>query len=302
MTVRVRSVLKVGGSVLRDRAAYGAVAGRLAREFGAGPTWVVVSAGLGVTDRLVRLREGAGAGVERLLRWHERRFGGPLPPALREELRDAHRRDELGAPGRLLAWGERASAWELRSRLRELGLSVPIEELDREGRPGPGPHALVPGFYLRAPDGGIQLLPRGGGDISAVLVAAGLGAGSVRFWKDRGGIWLDGRPVRRVDAAALLPRLPQRIRPIHAEAVRLAARLGIDLQLEDPFRGGHTTRVRSGARRTGPRRRRWAPGELLEGRPAPDTRSGGVSGGRIARTGPIDPGRRPSPPSPPGAS
>ena len=48
------TVIKVGGSLLRDEDEYSTVSGFLAPVIRAGPTWVVVSAAFGVTDALVR--------------------------------------------------------------------------------------------------------------------------------------------------------------------------------------------------------------------------------------------------------
>lgn len=245
MTPTVRSVIKVGGSVLRDRRDYASIARRLVEEIDEGPTWIVVSAAAGVTDRLVRLADGAAdAGrFATLVRFHERLGGAPLGAEVLEELGNARAELDAGSSRRLLAWGERASADLLRQRLERVGRTVPVRELTTGRRPGPEPNAIVPGFYLRAADGTLQLLPRGGGDLSAVLVAAGLGVSCVRLWKAGGGVRLDGRAIPRIGAEELLARLTDPCRPIQVEAVRLAARRGIELRLEEPRGRGPITTI-----------------------------------------------------------
>jgi hypothetical protein len=248
------SVLKVGGSVLRDAAAYRAIAGRLGEEVRRGPVWIVVSAGAGVTDLLVALRgaETVDQRLEALLERHRQLAGTPPDAALREDLEQGRIESRAGNPARLLSWGERASSSTLRSELAVLGHPMPVRELPWEGAIRGEPSALVPGFYLRDAGGGLHLLPRGGGDLSAVLVASRAGARVVRFWKDGGGIRLGGVAVGRIGAEALLPKLTDPLRPLHAGAVRLASRLGIDLQLEDPAGEGPTTRIIAAGSLSGP--------------------------------------------------
>ncbi len=274
MTPAPVSVIKVGGSVLRDAAAYADVARAIFSEIARGPTWIVVSAGAGVTDRLERSLNAGSPSSElgELLDRHEAWNDGPFPAELREGLLARVSTGDPGALPRRLAWGERASAEVLKSRLGRSGRAVPIVELGSSSSLPPERNALVPGFYLREDDGGIRLLPRGGGDISAVLVAAALGSTSVRLWKRGGGIRIDGRALPRVLASDLLPRLEDPIRPIHVEAVRIAARLGIELSLEDPFGGAAATVIESG-----PGSRSWAyptgvsPGVILDGIVAPSS-------------------------------
>ncbi|HTD81193.1 MAG TPA: hypothetical protein VK723_03475 [Thermoplasmata archaeon] len=236
------SVIKVGGSVLRDARSYEVIARLLSERMTTEPTWVVVSAAKGVTDGLDRLR-GAGDSedIRRFLAGHTRATGVSPAAGLEAELRDGWRASFGGSVQSLFAWGERASTDALRRHLRRLGIEVPVIELPSRVRLPPVPSALVPGFYLRDRTGHVRCLPRGGSDISAVLVAAGLRSARVRLWKDGGGIRVGGEStVTEVDGASLLHRVRGSIRPLHPVALRIAIQRGIDLVLEDPF-GRHAS-------------------------------------------------------------
>lgn len=266
-----RSVIKVGGSVLCDHRSYASIARRLVEELDVGPTWIVVSAAAGVTDRLAQLAAGPAeeAGYRALVRSHERLNRAPLEPEILEELTGARAELDEGAPSRLLAWGERASASILRRLLERAGWTLPLVELAWDGPLGADPNAIVPGFYLRGPGGVLRLLPRGGGDISAVLAAARLGSSQARLWKAGGGLRLDDRWIPRIGSEDLVPRLPEPTRPVHVEAVRLAGRLGIELRLEEPYgRSPATTITVSGSGLVGSSARR-RPGGSLNGEAPP---------------------------------
>jgi aspartokinase len=235
-------IVKVGGSLLPGRDGYARVAAELAKVLDQGPCWVVVSAAKGVTDAL---QSASGLpGDEGILTLHERLFAGPLPAHLMAWWRTARAAAAAGRTEALMAWGEQASAELLRIRLSDLGHDLPVVELAPERAPPALPRAIVPGFYLRQPDGAIRLLPRGGSDISAVLAAKWAGAREVSLWKEGGGIRLQpGITVDRVDATTLLAWLGERVRPVHPEAVRLAASAGIALALEDPWGQDGATRI-----------------------------------------------------------
>ncbi|MFO1532258.1 MAG: hypothetical protein ABR562_00945 [Thermoplasmatota archaeon] len=227
-------IVKVGGSLLPGREGYAAVAAALAPIIARRPLWIVVSAAKGVTDALESLGTDASR-ADAVLRLHEVLFGEALPDHLTAWFRTAQAAAEAGAAEALMAWGEQASAEILRRHLADLGHGLRIVEL-APSVPAPDlQHAIVPGFYVRGAEGAIQLLPRGGSDVSAVMAARWLGAAEVRLWKQGGGIRLEpGVTVRRVDAATLLAWLGDRVRPIHPAAVRLAQEAGVALTLEDP--------------------------------------------------------------------
>lgn len=73
---------------------------------------------------------------------------------------------------------------------------------------GPRVSVVVPGFFGRAPDGGVATLGRGGTDLSATLLGRALGATRVVLWKDVAGI-LTADP-RSVPDARLIPQLHRR--------------------------------------------------------------------------------------------
>ncbi len=243
-------VIKVGGSILRSPAAHRIVARLLANWMAGGPVWAVVSAAKGLTDALDRVGRARGPrSVGEVLALQEKRSGVAVDRDLAADLRHGVG-ESVGRPTqRLLAWGERASAAALRVHLARLGLDVPIVELTTRPRLPSVPTAIVPGFYIRDRGGNLRCLPRGGSDISAVLVAARLGGRSVRLWKGGGGIRVGPAGiVLEIDAAALLPRIIGDIRPLHPAALCLADEKGIDLILEDPFGRNPATRVVAGDR------------------------------------------------------
>ena len=246
MTEPVDTVIKVGGSILRDEQGYRSVAEHLRPWIERG-SWVVVSAARGVTDELERLSASPRVGpARRLIDRHSEWAGEPLAEELALEL-EALARAASPALGPLLSWGERASAACLSARLAALGFPVPVVELPRHGPPEGRSASIVPGFYLRDEDGRAILLPRGGSDISAVLLAARLGAREVRFWKDGGGVQDLEDPatiVSEIDSGELLERLGNSTRPLHPEALRLALEAGVELVLEEPVLRRPATRVR----------------------------------------------------------
>lgn len=239
-------VIKVGGSVLRSGEDYRRVARHLAPRVREG-VWVVVSAGYGITDELLELATHRSLESARALIDRHGQYGGePLTAVLCSELEALVRSSSVDTPA-LVTWGERASAFVLREGLAREGVGLPVVELPSDGPlPTDGP-AIVPGFYLRTPAGGLQLLPRGGSDISAVLLATRLRAKEVRFWKRGGGLRPTGdetRVLAEVDGNDLLDSLGAYIRPLHPEALRLALRAGMDILLEEPMRQSPPTRIR----------------------------------------------------------
>lgn len=240
-------VLKIGGSVLRAAGDYRQAAARIAREALRQPTWVVVSAAHGVTDALNALAQSRNPqGAARILAQHARLLDGPLPASWSEDLTRAELGAGAGRPEALLGWGERASAFILQAWLRRVGVDAPVFELGPR-RPLPRHRvAVVPGFYLRDRFGRTRTLPRGGSDVSALLLAVSWGASSVRLWKEGGGVRSPDRPdeiVPAIDATELLVWIGESVRPLHPAAVRIARRHGIELILEDPTGARPSTRV-----------------------------------------------------------
>ncbi|HZY70993.1 MAG TPA: hypothetical protein VFF67_08480 [Thermoplasmata archaeon] len=253
MTAPPASVIKVGGSILRDSGAYISVARRLAPLVRASPTWVVVSAAYGVTDALQELAGcNPGRPLRELVELHRRCGGAWITPFLEADLRAAFQSAAGGDVGRLLAWGERASVAALHARLAALGVELEVVELNVDTPPVWRPGALVPGFYVRDSSGSEVCLPRGGSDLSAVLTAAALGVREVTFWKSGGGVLRDGWAVPELAARDYLSSPSDPLRPLQADAVRLARRLAIDLVLEDPLHAGGRTRITAGTTNNDP--------------------------------------------------
>jgi aspartate kinase len=214
------TVIKIGGSVLRGPAQATAILDIL--DSYQGPLVVVVSALMGVTDRL-----SAAAAEPRLLdqlipelREEYRLFAHAFaaPPAAEaaaciqiERLLCACPRDAGGCDGRarILATGERLTAVCIALALLALGRPAPVIEPGRLGLvalpsardredaladiEASAPRiraslegrnlAVVPGFYGRGEDGSCILFGRGGSDYSAAVIAACLGAHGCDFIK-----------------------------------------------------------------------------------------------------------------------
>jgi aspartokinase len=257
---RVATAIKVGGSLLRDAADYRLIASRLRPWVDRG-AWVVVSAAHGVTDELERLADDRRPeAVPEIVSRHARLAGASFPASLASELVTSVRDTSVPA-ATIVSWGERASAAALQSHLSRIGIHVPVAELPWSGLPPFRGATLVPGFYVRGPGRRVQLLSRGGSDISAVLLAARLHAPEVRLWKNGGGIRgaTDGMSTMpEIGGLDLLARLGDAIRPLHPSALRLALRESIELILEDPTGGWPSTRILpgpSGGPTTGPSER-----------------------------------------------
>jgi len=182
-------VIKIGGSVLTNRRSYARAARWLAGRVFGPPLLVIVSAEQGQTDRLQAEAEAIGA--------------PPDPRAL-----------DL-----LWATGELRSAALLALHLHARGvpacaLNVHETGLHRAGgalavRPGELTRALethavvvVPGFLGATDRGAIVSLGRGGSDLTAVTLAAALGASHCELIKDVPG-YFTADPATDADARHL---------------------------------------------------------------------------------------------------
>lgn len=190
-------VIKIGGSVFTDRSAYTRCAAYLKRHLDAAPREkliVVVSAEFGVTDRLQELA----------------RELCPAPDSATLDL--------------LWSTGEVQSVAMLTLCLHAVGVSAVGLSVHECGLRAPRPDeaaehvvvegsllrqriagvqvAVVPGFLACGPGNRIVSLGRGGSDLTAVLLAAGLGAVRCELIKDVPG-YFDKDPNRFADAAPL---------------------------------------------------------------------------------------------------
>ena len=181
MSGRPLTVLKLGGSVLRDEADLTQAVHEVYRWAREGPVVVVVSALQGTTDGLIAQAQRVGP--------------RPQPAALAQ----------------LVATGEEASAALLALALDRAGLPAVALDAARlglrtsgallEAEPvhldtgaldqviGSGGVAVAPGFLGRHVDGAISLLGRGGSDYTALFLADRLGAARCRLVKDTDGLY-----------------------------------------------------------------------------------------------------------------
>jgi len=223
------TVIKLGGSVLRSLRAYRRCAAALTRRVQAEPGHrliVVVSARYGVTNRLARLA------------------GSPA--------------DDREHAARDLLWstGETYSVAVLTLALRRLGVDavgLSVHEcglhVDAAGdvrfaAERFGAHAtrhavvVVPGFFALSVEQRITSLGRGGSDLTAVALAAGLGARRCELVKDVGG-YFSTDPQRDAAATAIAQlsyeealRLADSGCPVvQRDALNLAARAGVVIQV-----------------------------------------------------------------------
>ena len=192
MSARI-TVLKIGGSILTGPQAYRRAAAYIGTRLCTSPgerIVAVVSAELGVTDRLLAM---ANEIVE-------------TPNARTLDL--------------LWSTGETRSAALLALAVQALGVSVAVANVHQAGLSSKAAggvqvnplrlHALladhdvvvVPGFFARGAGDSLYSLGRGGSDLTAVLLAAGLGAICCELLKDVPGFFTrdpkrspDARPI-----------------------------------------------------------------------------------------------------------
>jgi aspartate kinase len=200
VAARTISVVKVGGSVLTGPGAYRRVAVHIGERLSARPgerLVVVVSAEFGTTDALLQASREIVA--------------EPDPETVDLLWSTGETRSAALLALHLQAQGVRASA----TNVHQTGLLEP----DREG--GPGRSALrplrllalldtcdvvvAPGFLARGAGDRVVSLGRGGSDLTAVLLAAGLGAASCELVKDVPGYFTSdpkrdpgAQPLRRL--------------------------------------------------------------------------------------------------------
>jgi len=175
-------VLKFGGSVLADEGTLPLAVHEIHRWRGQGFSVVaVVSALAGVTDELLRRSRAACLSpsphaVAALVGGGEAQSAALLGLQL----------DAAGEPARvlspatlgLIATGDPLDATPVALDIRPLRRALAAGEV-----------AVVPGFVARAPDGRGVLLGRGGSDLTALFLAARLGADRCRLVKDVDGLY-----------------------------------------------------------------------------------------------------------------
>lgn len=175
-------VLKFGGSVLRSRDDQFLAAQEVYRWYKSGYKVVaIVSALQGETDRLFDLAsqmasEGSPYNVARLVSSGERESAALLGLVL----------DECGLPNSVLYEGEidlRTCGDPLDATPQSIDVEAVKHSLAEK------PVLIVPGFVGRDEVGRVNLLGRGGSDLTAILIANWLGADRCRLIKDVDGLY-----------------------------------------------------------------------------------------------------------------
>jgi aspartate kinase len=178
------SVVKIGGSVLRDDACYAAVARYLRDRVAANPAErlvVIVSARYGVTDELLE---------------HARRAAGEPEPIALDLLWST---GEVASVATLALYLQREHVRAVPFNVHQTGLHVgdsPLRAGVAAVRPlrllaalARAPIIVVPGFLAVSAGGTITSLGRGGSDLTAVLLAIALEADGCELVKDVAGYY-----------------------------------------------------------------------------------------------------------------
>ena len=249
-------VLKFGGASLATPARVRRAARRVATLRARGHDLVVVASALGhATDRLLGLTVKAIGHQPSAIspREHDRILatGEDLAAALLAAAITAHgkaARSLRGGEAGLLATGDFGAA-----TLFDLALSPLLDLLRAEVVP------VVSGFQaVRLHDGETVTLGRGTSDLTAVFLAAKLGAAECHLVKDVDGVF-DVDPNRFTEARRLeqlsyeaLERIAASSEIVHAGAAALAREAGVHLRIygyRAPFRvtAAHGTRVGTAA-------------------------------------------------------
>ena len=231
MAIHRLCVLKIGGSVLTGPPAYRRVAAFIGERLCADPAErlvTVVSARLGTTDALLETARDIGPDPD---------------PALVD-----------------LLWstGETASAALLALNLQALGVCATAANIHQTGLGEPGPSGsagrsalrplrllallgeydvvVAPGFLARGAGDRVVSLGRGGSDLTAVLLAAGLGAARCELVKDVPGYFTGdpkhdphARPLAQLSYARAIDMADEGCELVQPQALRAARDRGVAL-------------------------------------------------------------------------
>ena len=235
-------VLKIGGSVLTGPKAYARTAKWLQQScdgplgFGA-PVMVVVSAENGVTDRLLADAQAICPSPDTRaldLLWSTGELRSAALLALHLQAR--------GVPARAL------NVHEAGLRAGDASLGARTEGLTRALES----HAvvIVPGFLATEAGGAIVSLGRGGSDLSAVTLAAAVGADRCELIKDVAGYFTadpatsaDAAHIPFIDFEAALAMAAAGCDLVQAAALEAARALGVRLVIRTTDAAGRRTIV-----------------------------------------------------------
>ncbi len=241
-------VVKIGGSVLTGVEAYARVAQALARRAAAEPARLVavVSAERGATDSLLATAralsvEPDAAALDLLWSTGELRSVALLALALRARGVAAI---GLSVHETGLAAGDGAGAGNTRVRLNPLPLRAALARHEV---------TVMPGFLATAAAGRVVSLGRGGSDLTAVLVAGGLGAARCELVKDVSGYFTadprcDGAaaPVPSLTFACAIRMAEAGCALVQRDALVEAARLALPIVVRGLDEGTGQSVVRAG--------------------------------------------------------
>ncbi len=229
-------VQKFGGTSVADLDRLRAVALRVRRAQAAGEqVAVVVSAMAGTTDQLAEwVRQIGGPGYDRaeydtVVASGEQVTAGLLALALQAQ----------GVPARsILGWQAPVctDASHGRARIRSFETGRLRACLDQ------GQVVVVPGFQGIAPDGRVTTLGRGGSDLSAVALAAALGAHRCDIFTDVEGVYTTdprivakARKLERITYEEMLEMASLGAKVLETRSVALAMQQQVRLQVLSSF-------------------------------------------------------------------
>ncbi len=239
------SVIKFGGSVLRDLESYARCACLVRDLVGAATrrkSVIVVSAEFGVTDRLRDLAHQLTPAPDPAmvdLLWST---GETRSVALMSLCLQRHFRDVVGLnPHQSGLQLSRRSVQSTRFVVRTGRLLKALERNDV---------VVVPGFLARAPRDSLVTLGRGGSDYTALLLTSALGAGNCRLIKDVAGYYTsdpkqcpEAQPLPQISFEDALEMAEQGCGLIHPDALRIAARKRIRVLVQGPSTNSPLTTV-----------------------------------------------------------
>ncbi|MGH6917131.1 MAG: aspartate kinase, partial [Geminicoccaceae bacterium] len=229
-------VQKFGGTSVADLDRVRAVALRAQRAHAAGEqVAIVVSAMAGTTDQLIDwVRQIGGPDYDRaeydtVVASGEQVTAGLLALALQA----------LGVPARsILGWQAPVctDASHGRARIRSFGTEPLRACLDQ------GQVVVVPGFQGISPDGRVTTLGRGGSDLSAVALAAALGAHRCDIFTDVEGVYTTdprivarARKLDRITYEEMLEMASLGAKVLETRSVALAMQQQVRLQVLSSF-------------------------------------------------------------------
>lgn len=230
-----RIVQKFGGTSLADIERIKSLARKVKAEIdGGNQVAVVVSAMTGVTNQLVEWagevsHQGDVNEYDVVLASGEQVTSGLMAMALQE----------LGVKARSwLGWQIPIATDDVHGRARIENLD--IEKVERELEAGGV--AVVAGFQGVDSNGRITTLGRGGSDISAVALAAALGAERCDIFTDVDGVYTcdphivaKARKLDKITYEEMLEMASLGTRVLHTRAVELAMKHGVRLQVLSSF-------------------------------------------------------------------